>query len=98
MPKFEAHITFPREDSPTLRKAMVGLQHWHYSAFDADPLMGDKPFAYLTAYDESGTGLLARMNAVAKECEAAGCTVLRKKIERIVYDTKTDYAETEAMR
>jgi hypothetical protein len=97
MAKFEAHITFDRAKS----KLVQGLADdtggkWKVSAFDADPIMGDKPYCYLTAYDKDEIMLLDRMSQVAGLAEVRGIPVLRQKIERIIYDTKTGVDEITA--
>lgn len=91
MAKYEAHITCPREQSEKLK--IFCIDGWKYSAFDADPIMGDKPFAYLTAYDADSGLLLMRMNYLTKLLRQVGITILREKIERIIYDTKTGVDE-----
>lgn len=89
MAKYEAHITCPRDQSEQIKRTAEAFSSWKYSAFDADPIMGDKPFAYLTSYDTDERNLLERTNNLAKVLENNGVTVLRQKIERIIYDTKT---------
>jgi len=80
MAKFEAHITFHRADRMVVKD--IGEVHgWSYSAFDADPIMGDKPYCYLTAYDPDSDKLLARMKSVATGCSAMDVLILRQKIE-----------------
>ena len=97
MAKYEAHITCPRESSDTIQRLITRrLTKWKFSAFDADPLMGDKPFAYLTSYDPSDEDMLDHMTEAAYALEAAGVPVLRQKIERIVFDTKTQVDEIRA--
>ena len=92
MAKFEAHITCKRDDSEKV--GQVGKYYeWKFSAFDADPLMGDKPYCYLTNYDPNAQTLLNSMNDVCDELKAIGVEVLRRKIERIIYDTKTGVNE-----
>lgn len=92
MPKYEAHVTCPREASDEVRK--VGeLTGWKFSAFDADPIMGDKPFCYLTSYSQDVYRLRAESDALARLLAQHGVQVLREKIERIVFDTKTGVDE-----
>lgn len=89
--KFEAHITCNRADADKLRALLVRLAGWKYSSFDADPVMGDKPFAYLTAYDTDPYVLRGRTLMAAGLLSAQGIEVLRQKVEEIVYDTKTGH-------
>lgn len=94
MPKYEAHITFNRSDIDAVRHE-AGPNGWKLSAFDADPLMGDKPFIYLTAYSSDAEQLLASTRHMKGFLAKKGVISLREKIERIVYDTKTGVNELE---
>lgn len=92
--KFEAHITYDRILRPKVEPIGESLG-WKGSAIDPDPIMGDKPYAYLTAYDTDPKRLLTRMDdVVAAMAHLEPCVVaLRLKIERIIYDTKTGVDE-----
>jgi hypothetical protein len=94
MPKFEAHITLPRESSVKVGK-MADSTGWMFSAIDGDPLMGKRAYCYLTAYDTSGNDLLRRMRIVADALRFCGVEVLREKVEQILFDTKTNVNELE---
>lgn len=90
--KFECHITCGINHATAVRA--VGVQtSWKYSAFDADPLMGARPFAYLTDYGRDAQELLARAQAVGRLLEDSGVPVLRIKVERIVFDSRTGVNE-----
>lgn len=97
MAKFEAHITFEKKDAEAVRNSLIEnggtIVNWKFSAFDADPVMGDKPYVYLTAYDTSEHQLLMRMNGAVTVAGKFGAHALREKIERIIYDTKTGVDE-----
>jgi hypothetical protein len=89
--RFEAHITLDKEYGPRLRE---GLKGWQYSAIDDDPIMGQKPYCYLTAYDPDPEDLFERMLVVEDILVyEMDIPVLRKKIERIIYDSKTGVDE-----
>lgn len=91
--KFECHITCDVKDKEAV-KSVGKLVGWFYSAFDADPLMGSKPFVYLTQYGAHLSNLKLDAKAVGAALGAYGVKVLRTKIERIVFDTKTGVDET----
>lgn len=99
MAKFEAHITLDKIHAPQLKeddaplRTLWPLIGWQYSAIDDDPLMGQKPYCYLTAYDPDAQALLRRMQRVARTLELEGISVLRTKVERIIYDSKTGVDE-----
>jgi hypothetical protein len=93
MRKFEAHITMPREQSVTINTLFAPVKDgWSYSQIDGDPLLGKRPYAYLTAYDPDGVTLLNRMQRLVVILEQAGVEVLRMKIEEIVFDSKTGHS------
>lgn len=94
MAKFEAHITLPREQSDEVEKMALD-SGWTYSAIDGDPVMGKQAYCYLTAYDPNDENLLKRMRIVTAMLKQRDVHVLREKIERIVYDTKTGVNEVE---
>lgn len=83
---FEAYITYDRlwADQVKVLGAEIG---WKFSQTDGDPVMGNRVFCYLTAYDRDANSLLARMNKIVATC---GIPYERTKIEQIVYDSKTN--------
>lgn len=96
--KFEAHITLPREQGRDAAKVALyyyayGGPNWQSSNFDADPVMGDKPYSYLTAYYTDEKVLLERVRGMEEILKGNGIEVLRSKVERIIYDTKTGVNE-----
>lgn len=95
MPKFEAHITCPREEGGGIMELLRKKQitSWGFSAFDADPVLGDKPYFYLTMYSADEKLLKKAANLMAALLTQEGHSVLRQKIERIIYDTKTEVDE-----
>lgn len=95
MAKYEAHITIDKEYSSTL-KVKYGqlIADWYYSAIDDDPIMGQHPYCYLTGWDTDPDNLFARMERVVSILkEQYRIPVLRTKIERIIFDSKTGVDE-----
>lgn len=92
MAKFEAHITLERTDE-TVAKLKDGFNGWAYSAITDDPIMGQKPYVYLTAYSPYAKKLLADMKATTTKLEEQSIKPLRAKIERIIFDSKTGWNE-----
>lgn len=92
MPKFEAHITCPREASEIVQEVATKTG-WTYSAIDGDPVMGKQAYCYLTAYDFNGHHLLESVKGVSTILKIRNIEVLREKVEQIVYDTKTGVNE-----
>jgi hypothetical protein len=92
MPKFEAHITFERTDE-TVAKLKDGFNGWSYSAITDDPIMGQKPYVYLTNYSPFAKKLLIDMKETVGKLDTEGIKALRTKIERIIFDSKTGWNE-----
>lgn len=93
--KYEAHVTFDVQHAETIKEweGLFGLE-WKYSAFDADPIMGAKPFCYLTGYATNERELLYLMRHLTQEIlRRHNIVALREKIERIIFDTKTGVNE-----
>lgn len=98
-PLYEAHITFNHQVREWVERHHS--QKWKFSAIDGDPVLGDRVYCYLTSYDEDQWNLLSRMQDEVSNVSAFipsevywdhGAPV-RLKIERIVYDTKTNRDE-----
>ena len=96
MPKFEAHITLPIERAFLAQKAAAATG-WKYSAIDGEAMLESKPYCYLTNYDPDGPTLLAKMDVLCRSLEGLGVNILRRKVERIVFDSKTGVDELTAL-
>lgn len=85
---YECHITttVAHAEEATRLAASFG---WKTSEIKRDPVLGDGSYFYLTAHHKNFREMYGAMRMVAGELRAAGCGVLREKIEHIVYDTKT---------
>lgn len=94
--KFESHITFPISSAKTVEKIGI-FSGWKYSQIEGDALLGAKPYCYLTAYEPTEEELYNRMMTVKAFAETSGIEVLRTKIERIIYDSKTGLNELEGV-
>lgn len=92
MNKYECHITCAREHAAQV-ESLGKTMRWSFSQIDGDPLMGQQPYCYLTHYHTDGLELKISMALVSRALRAGGVPVLREKIERIVYDTKTGVNE-----
>jgi hypothetical protein len=92
---FEAHITFQPVNGigwqgHELETVQKLLEHhkFKYSYITNDPVLGNKAFAYGTAYSESLTDLVDKMYELKCKAEDLNLDPCRRKVERIVYDTK----------
>ena len=79
MPKFEAHITLPRDRAETVEK-LGALCGWTFSQIDGDPLMGKQAYCYLTAYKPDAQALLAEMREVSRLLAEASVMVLQVQL------------------
>ena len=84
---FECHITGQVKDAKVL-ELIARAEHWKTSEIKRDPVLGDDSYFYLTSHDTNLTKMMGRMNSVTAQMNAAGCKVIREKIEVIIYDTK----------
>lgn len=91
MAKFEAHITIPREYGEQVQSLLIS--GWSYSAIDGDPIMGKKAYCYLTSYAPQADTLWQSMRKACTILTNHDIPTLREKIERIIYDTKTNVNE-----
>lgn len=88
MAKYEAHITFDKSDK-NVAFLKDGYNGWQYSCIDDDPVMGQKPYCYLTAYLPDRYKLMEWMDITTTLVAVKGINSLRTKIEHILYDSKT---------
>ena len=96
MPRFEAHLTAPKEAAAAIRHVADFNAHdpgWIYSEISGCPLLGKGTYCYLTSYDTDDQNLHRRLERIAADCRAQGVEPLRLKIERIIYDTRTGVNE-----
>lgn len=90
--KFEAHITFDRKFAHFV-EAYAPTVGWTYSVIDGDPVMGQKAYCYLTAYDTNPLRLKRRALEIAERLGRIDIQVpaLRTKVEQIMWDSKTGH-------
>lgn len=90
--KLEAHITLLKEDAEKLKEfAEKTLFAWKFSQIDGDPLLGAKPFCYLTKHASAPMELFNEMKYLSDDLTHRGFHVVRTKLERIIFDSKTDF-------
>lgn len=87
-PCHEAHITLAQGDRDVARE-LADTYAWVFSEITGCPILGQGTYCYLTGYDPDADALWVELTNLAAICRLRGLTVLREKIERIVYDTKT---------
>lgn len=92
MAKFEAHLTMDLHYAEPARK-VAETYGWTYSQIAGCPLLGQGTYCYLTHYNKEAHVLKAQMEAIQRRLTGESVPILRAKIERIVYDTRTGVDE-----
>ncbi len=88
---FECHITMlgdPKEIEPLVKNT-----GWKFSAINGDPVLGDGVKCYATMLFSSlktEKFCLDMLLITANLLQGAGVEVLRRKVERVIYDDRSD--------
>lgn len=85
---YECHITCHLHDA-AFAGAVATALHWKTSEIARDPVLGSDTYFYLTSHGATYGDLFTRMEEAEAALVRQGVEVVRKKIEHIVYDTKT---------
>lgn len=93
---YECHITIARPEFIStamilLVQNLIKSKKWKYSAIDGDPFLGDGIKLYATRHFNiklPEEEVLQKLNSVADFLEESGFKVVRRKIEKVIYDTK----------
>lgn len=90
--RFEAHITLDKTHATEVAK-VADSTGWTFSQITGCPLLGPGTYCYLTGYNTDDQKLMEAMDDNVVALAHKGIVALRLKIERIVYDTKTNVNE-----
>jgi hypothetical protein len=88
---YECHITM--EGDPKVIRPLVERTKWKFSAIHDDIILGEGLKCYATRHfnvrkDESL--VLMMLRSTADSLEANGVKVIRRKVERVLYDDRID--------
>ncbi len=96
---YECHITI--EFNPSMKPACFGskesvqmvveLKGWKFSNIDGDPVFGKKLLCYATKHFNNNIAevdVVKKMKVVAEDIANLGFSVIRQKVELVVYDSK----------
>jgi hypothetical protein len=84
---YELHITVNIREHD-LAEVVAKELHWKMSQIMGDPVLGHKPFSYLTTYSDDIDSALGKLDRCVIALREAGVAVIREKIEHIVHDVR----------
>ena len=89
---YETHITMDKvPDALALRTTLTAFS-WHYSCIDGDPTYGKKKLHYATGHYTGDWKLEEVQDAIDRMAGMLlekGYSVIRRKIEMVMYDVRT---------
>lgn len=87
---YECHVTMTGD--PQILRPLVEDLKWKFSCIDGDVVLGDgvKCYATMLYNQRMRPGLvLSLLHSVANQLTEMGATVLRKKMEQVLYDDRS---------
>lgn len=90
---YELHVTMEKVQDVKACRLFLSSQMWHYSCINGDAVLGDRTLHYGTRAvngDSTLSHVKAVLNNMVNELTSGGYTVLRRKIEMVIYDERTD--------
>lgn len=84
---YELHITVNIADAEAATHVAETLR-WKVSQIHGDPVLGRKPFFYLTRYADLLSEARDQLDKAVKQLRQEGIFVIREKIELIVHDQR----------
>lgn len=86
---YELHITMEDPEPFKVKTAVEALQ-WKFSKIDGDPIMGEGIKCYATNYSNAELKEVIKwIEDTADQLSSLGCNVIRRKIEKTIYDRKS---------
>lgn len=92
---YECHITL--EGNPDTIRPFVEREKWKFSAIDGDIALGDGLKCYATRHFHRKLPpeeVIEILNKVADRLEEAYLTVIRRKVELVIYDDRSSKVGT----
>ena len=93
MSYYECHITMMTSEDISKHdiQQVVESYQWKFSAIDGDPILGDGVKCYATmhyAAKQTVQDVIQKVKSLSKFISMHGITVIRDKVELVLYDTK----------
>jgi hypothetical protein len=88
---FECHVTMIGD--PKVIRPLVEALKWKFSVIDGDPVMGDGIKCYATRLFNERLGVSmvqTSLMATAEFLSTAGIHVIRRKVELVIFDDRSD--------
>jgi hypothetical protein len=87
---FECHVTMTGD--PEIIRPLVEMRRWKFSCIDGDSVFGDGVKCYATRQFNAKMAVelvTKELFGVATFLEGQGCTVIRRKVEQVIYDDRS---------
>lgn len=90
--EYEVHITMEHVPDRLSLQVFLNSYNWSYSSIDGDPHLGPKIFHYATKHYDADIHdlryVLQRTEDLITLLQGQGCTVVRHKVELVVFDSR----------
>lgn len=95
---YEAHITLIADPVSVKPYIESSRNPWKFSVIDGDPVLGEGIKCYATMFfnvKRPQAEVLQLLHAKADHLKGVGFNVVRRKIEKVIYDDKMDKVSCE---
>lgn len=90
--EYEVHITMSHVPDKLSLQILLNSYNWAFSAIDGDPHLGPHVFQYATKHYDADIHdlryVLQRTEDLITLLQDQGCTVVRHKVELVVFDSR----------
>ncbi len=93
---YECHVTM-LGDPEKIKPIVESLTNWKFSAINGDPVLGDGVKCYATYFYKARfdqASVVSALHSIAQILNEAGCNVIRRKVELVMYDDRSSAVNT----